>query len=64
MIIPVGEKFNDYGEKVLAKLKDAGIRAEIDKTNETRQKIRAGKMRKIPYLLVVGEKKKKKTLFP
>lgn len=57
MIIPVGEKFNDYGEKVLAELKNSGIRAEMDKTNETLgKKIRANKTKKIPYLLVVGEK--------
>ena len=59
LIIPVGEKFNDYGEKVLSELKSAGIRAEIDKSNETLgKKIRAGKTKKIPYLLVVGEKEK------
>ena len=57
MIIPVGEKFNEYGEKVLVALKNAGIRTEIDKTNETLgKKIRANKIKKIPYLLVVGEK--------
>ena len=60
MIIPVGEKFNEYGEKVLVALKNAGIRTEIDKTNETLgKKIRAGKTKKIPYLLVVGEKEEK-----
>lgn len=59
IIIPVGEKFNDYGKKILAELKNTGIRAEMDETNETLgKKIRAGKMRKIPYLLVVGEKEK------
>jgi len=59
LIIPVGEKFNDYGEKVLRKLKSAGVRAEMDKSNETLgKKIRAGKTKKIPYLLVVGEKEK------
>ena len=60
VVIPVGEKFNTYGEKVLAELKNAGIRAEMDKTNETLgKKIRAGKTKKITYLLVVGEKEKK-----
>ena len=60
MIIPVGEKFNDYGEKVLVALKNAGIRTEIDKINETLgKKIRANKIKKIPYLLVVGEKEEK-----
>ena len=59
LIIPVGEKFNDYGEKVLVALKNTGIRAEIDKTSETLGKrIRQGKTQKIPYLLVVGEKEK------
>ena len=59
LIIPVGEKFNGYGEKVLSELKSAGIRTEIDKSNETLgKKIRAGKTKKIPYLLVVGEKEK------
>ena len=59
IVIPVGDKFNNYGEKVLAELKNAGIRAEIDKTNETLgKKIRANKTKKIPYLLVVGEKEK------
>ena len=59
LIIPVGEKFNDYGEKVLEELKNAGIRAEMDESNETLgKKIRSGKTKKIPYLLVVGEKEK------
>lgn len=56
-IIPVSEKFNDYGEKVLNELKNAGIRAEIDKTNETLGKrIRSAELQKAPYVLVVGEK--------
>ena len=43
----------------MSELKSAGIRAEIDKSNETLgKKIRAGKTKKIPYLLVVGEKEK------
>jgi len=59
LIIPVGEKFNDYGEKVLEELKNAGIRAEMDESNETLgKKIRSGKTKKIPYLLVVGGKEK------
>ena len=59
LIIPVGEKFNDYGEKILSELKSVGIRVEIDKTSETLGKrIRAGKTQKIPYIIVVGEKEK------
>ena len=53
------KKLNDYGEKVLTELKNAGVRAEMDESNETLgKKIRAGKTKKIPYLLVVGEKEK------
>ena len=58
-IIPVSEKFNDYGEKVLNELKENNIRAEIDKNNETLGKrIRNAEMQKIPYILAVGEKEK------
>ena len=48
LIIPVGEKFNEYGEKVLMGLKDAGIRAELDQTNETLGKKSALASRKNP----------------
>ncbi len=55
-IIAVSEKFQDYGAKVLAELKAAGIRAELADSNETLGKrIRAAQMEKIPYVLVVGE---------
>ena len=44
----------------MAELKSAGIRVEIDDSAETLGKrIRAGKTKKIPYLLVVGEKEEK-----
>lgn len=60
LIIPVGKKFNEYGEKILKELKNSGIRAEIDKSDETLGKrIRAGKTKKTPYLLVIGEKEEK-----
>jgi len=56
-IIPVSEKFNDYGEKVLDELKEVGIRAEIDKSDDTLGKrIRHAETQKIPFVLVVGSK--------
>lgn len=59
VIIPVSEKFADYGEKVLNELKNNNIRAEIDNSNETLGKrIRNAETQKIPYILVVGEKEK------
>lgn len=56
-VLSVSEKHAAYGEKVLAALKEAGIRAELDASAESLgKKIRGGKTEKIPYLLVVGEK--------
>lgn len=58
-VIPIGEKFNKYGEKVLASLKKNGLRAEIDLDNQTLgKKIMEAKTQKIPYILVLGEKEK------
>lgn len=60
LVLPIGEGFNAYAEKVSSALKDVGIRTEIDKSDETLgKKIRSGKMQKIPYILVVGEKEEK-----
>jgi threonyl-tRNA synthetase len=56
-VLPVSEKHNDYARKVLAELKNAGLRAEIDDANESLgKKIRNAKKEKIPYLFVVGDK--------
>ncbi|MDO4285150.1 MAG: threonine--tRNA ligase [Eubacteriales bacterium] len=56
-IIPISDKTLDYGHKVLAALKDAGIRAELDDRSEKMGfKIREAQMKKIPYMLVVGPK--------
>jgi threonyl-tRNA synthetase len=57
VVLPVGEKFTDYGASVVKALLAADIRAALDVANETLGKrIRAKEMEKIPYLLVVGEK--------
>ncbi len=54
-ILPVSDKFNGYGYKVSAALKEAGVRAELDDRSERLgAKIRQGEMEKVPYLLVVG----------
>jgi threonyl-tRNA synthetase len=55
--IPVSEKHFDYANSIVIKLKQAGIRAELDDSNETLgKKIRAWKLSKNPYALVVGDK--------
>jgi len=57
LILPISEKFNAYGETVRQTLRESGFRAELDGRNESLgKKIREGKIKKIPYLLVVGEK--------
>lgn len=59
-IIPVSEKFNDYGEKVFKEMKEKGVRTEIDKSDESLGKrIREAEKQKIPYMLIVGEKEEK-----
>lgn len=59
-VIPVSEKQADYAKEILARLRDVGIRAELDDSNETLGKrIRDGKMEKVPYLLVVGDEEVK-----
>lgn len=56
-VLPVSEKHNEYGMGVLKKLKDAGLRVEIDDANESLgKKIRNAKTSKVPYIFVVGEK--------
>lgn len=56
-IIPISEKFNEYGNTVLKNLEQSGIRTELDDNNETLgKKIREGEKQKIPYLLIVGAK--------
>ena len=57
VVLPLSEKFVDYGREVLVKLKAAGIRAEIDESNEKLgAKIRNAQLQKVPFMLVVGEK--------
>ena len=58
-VIPVSESSNDYAEEVYATLKADNIRAELDtKSEKVGYKIREAESRKIPYMLVIGEKEK------
>ncbi|GFI13347.1 threonine--tRNA ligase [Muribaculaceae bacterium] len=57
VLIPVSDKYLDYAREVAARLEDAGIRIEIDDRNETLgRKIRDNQLKRIPYMLIVGEK--------
>lgn len=56
-ILPVGENHRDYAQKVCEQLSRAGIRAEVDASDESLGKrIRNTKTQKIPYFVVVGDK--------
>lgn len=56
-LLPVSDKHNPYGKEVLAALKEAGVRAELDDASESLgKKIRNAKTEKIPYLLVLGDR--------
>src|SRR5581483_6339685 len=57
MVIPIADRHNEYAEKVLAELKAAGMRAEVDMRGERMNaKVRDAQLQKIPYMLVVGDK--------
>jgi threonyl-tRNA synthetase len=56
-VLPLSEKFSDYGQKVTHRLKGAGFRVHYDDRNEKLQaKIRDAQLQKIPYMLVIGGK--------
>jgi threonyl-tRNA synthetase len=57
VILPISEKYNDYAQKVAAYLEEKDIRVIIDDRNEKiGRKIRDNELKKIPYMLIVGEK--------
>ena len=56
-VLPISEKFVDYAKKVEKELVNAGVRVEVDESNEKLgYKIRQCELQKVPYLLIVGEK--------
>ena len=57
VILPISEKFNDYAYEVAKELAKQDIRVTVDDRNEKiGRKIRDNELKRIPYLLVVGEK--------
>lgn len=56
-ILPISEKFNDYAQKVRQYLDKQGIRALVDDRNEKiGRKIRDNELKRVPYMVIVGEK--------
>ncbi|WP_305134509.1 threonine--tRNA ligase [Paramuribaculum intestinale] len=57
VVLPISEKYNDYAFEVARQLNEADVRAIVDDRNEKiGKKIRDNELKRIPYLLVVGEK--------
>ena len=56
-ILPVSEKHLDYAREIYNELFEKGVRVEVDESNESLgKKIRAAELKKVPYMLVVGDK--------
>ena len=56
-ILPISDKFNDYAYELRDKLKEKGIRVELDgRAEKIGYKIREAQLQRIPYMLIVGEK--------
>ncbi len=57
VVLPISERFNDYAQQVASQLNLADIRVQVDDRNEKiGRKIRDNELKRIPYMLIVGEK--------
>jgi threonyl-tRNA synthetase len=57
IVLPVSDRFNGYGQAVADELRSAGARIELDDRSESvGRKIREAELRKIPFMLVVGDR--------
>jgi len=56
-ILPISDRFNEYAEQVLAELKNSDIRGYVDdRAEKIGKKIRDNELKKVPFMLIVGEK--------
>jgi threonyl-tRNA synthetase len=57
VVVPIADRHGDYAESVAARLRAAGLRVEVDARQEKMgYKIRSAQLRKIPYMLVTGDR--------
>jgi threonyl-tRNA synthetase len=57
VVLPIADRHLDYAGSVLERLREAGIHAELDeRTESVARKIRDAELRKIPFMLVVGDR--------
>ena len=56
IVLPIADRHFEYAREVAGQLRDAGLRVEVDERSESiGKKIREGELRKLPYMLVVGD---------
>jgi threonyl-tRNA synthetase len=57
VVIPVADRHAEYGQEVAARLRQAGIRVEVDdRAERMNAKIRDAQLQKVPYMLIVGDR--------
>jgi threonyl-tRNA synthetase len=62
-VLPISEKYVDYAKKVQKELFDNGIRSSVDERSEKiGYKIREARLKKVPYMLVVGQKEEEQNV--
>jgi threonyl-tRNA synthetase len=60
IVLPVSDRYNRYGASVLGELRALGARAQLDERSESiGRKIREAELRKVPYMLIVGEREER-----
>ncbi|MFI3317720.1 MAG: threonine--tRNA ligase [Rikenellaceae bacterium] len=63
VVLPISEKYNDYAKKVAKALNRMDVRTQVDERNEKiGRKIRDNELKRIPFLLIVGEKEQEQNL--
>jgi threonyl-tRNA synthetase len=56
IVLPIADRHFEYAREVAGQLRDAGLRVEVDERSESiGKKVREGELRKLPYMLVVGD---------
>ena len=59
IVLPIADRHSDYGAAVRGRLRDAGLRAELDSRGESvSRKVRDAELRKVPFMLVVGDRER------
>ena len=60
IVLPVSDRFNEYGATVRERLREQGLRVELDDRGESiGRKVRDAELRRVPYMLVVGEREQR-----